>query len=78
MFLIISSLLKAHCELVFGCILLAGLRHFDVVEKIDSLDLDLNIATDTLSKKTNENSIKIIRLFSAMYVIIKFGTLSIL
>ncbi|KAK4260723.1 hypothetical protein QN277_003801 [Acacia crassicarpa] len=38
----------------------------DVMEDIDSINLDLNTAADTLSEKTNENSARIRRVFSAV------------
>lgn len=46
----------------------------DVMEDIDNLNGDLNTAADTLSDKTNENSVKIRRVFNAVYVIITFDT----
>ncbi|XP_052730805.1 uncharacterized protein LOC108322028 isoform X3 [Vigna angularis] len=45
----------------------------DVMEGIDKLNVDLNTAADTLSEKTNENSVKIRRVFNdvrlALYVV---------
>ena len=42
------------------------------MENIDSLNADLNTAADTLSEKTNENSVRIRRVFSTVYVIFSF------
>ncbi|XP_054808689.1 uncharacterized protein LOC129310803, partial [Prosopis cineraria] len=39
----------------------------NVMEDIDSLNTDLNTAADTLSEKTNENSVRIRRVFSAVH-----------
>ncbi|TKY68178.1 transmembrane protein [Spatholobus suberectus] len=36
----------------------------DVMDGIDKLNVDLNTAADTLSEKTNENSVKIRRVFN--------------
>lgn len=45
----------------------------DVMDGIDKLNVDLNSAADTLSEKTNENSVKIRRVFNdvrlALYVV---------
>ncbi|KAG2700786.1 hypothetical protein I3760_06G013700 [Carya illinoinensis] len=38
----------------------------DVMDDIDKLNLDLNTAADTLTDKTNENSVKIKRVFNAV------------
>ncbi|XP_028759508.1 uncharacterized protein LOC114718376 [Neltuma alba] len=38
----------------------------DVMDDIDSINADLNTAADTLSEKTNENSVRIRRVFSAV------------
>lgn len=43
----------------------------DVMDGIDKLNVDLNTAADTLSEKTDENSVKIRRVFNDVYVIIK-------
>lgn len=43
----------------------------DVLDDIDKLNVDLNTAADTLSEKTNENSIKIRRAFNVVYAIVK-------
>ena len=36
----------------------------DVMDGIDKLNVDLNTAANTLSEKTNENSVKIRRVFN--------------
>jgi len=41
------------------------------MDAIDKLNVDLNTAADTLSEKTNENSVKIRRVFNDVYVFIK-------
>ncbi|KAJ7954195.1 putative Transmembrane protein [Quillaja saponaria] len=38
----------------------------DVMDDIDKLNVDLNTAADTLNEKTNENSVKIKRVFNAV------------
>ena len=39
----------------------------DIMDDIDKLNVDLNTAADTLSEKTNENSVKFRRVFNAVY-----------
>ncbi|KAK7308258.1 hypothetical protein VNO77_41860 [Canavalia gladiata] len=38
----------------------------DIMDDIDNLNVDLNTAADTLSEKTNENSVKIRKVFNAV------------
>lgn len=38
----------------------------DIMDDIDNLNIDLNTAANTLSEKTNENSVKIKRVFNAV------------
>lgn len=45
----------------------------DVMDSIDKLDLDLNTAADTLTEKTSDNSDKVKKVFSIVYVFLKFG-----
>jgi hypothetical protein len=40
----------------------------DVMDDIDKLNMDLNTAADTLTEKTSENSVKIKKVFNAVYV----------
>jgi hypothetical protein len=40
----------------------------DVMDDIDKLNVDLNAAADTLTEKTSENSVKIKKVFNAVYV----------
>lgn len=40
----------------------------DVMDDIDKLNVDLNTAADTLKEKTSENSVKIKKVFSVVYV----------
>lgn len=40
----------------------------DIMDDIDNLNMDLNTAANTLSEKTDENSIKIKRVFNVVYV----------
>lgn len=40
----------------------------DVMDDIDKLNMDLNTAADTLTEKTNENYVKIKKVFNAVYV----------
>ena len=40
----------------------------DVMDDIDTLNVDLNTAADTLTEKTSENSVKIKKVFNAVYV----------
>jgi len=47
----------------------------DVMDGIDKLNVDLNSAADTLSEKTNENSVKIRRVFNDVYAIINLKAL---
>lgn len=44
----------------------------DVMDGIDKLNLDLNTAANTLTEKTSENSVKVKRVFSAVYVFLNF------
>lgn len=46
----------------------------DVMDDIDKLNMDLNTAADTLREKTSENSVKIKKVFNAVYV---YGSLFI-
>lgn len=46
----------------------------DVMDGIDKLNLDLNAAANTLTEKTSENSVKIKRVFGAVYVFLNFGS----
>lgn len=39
----------------------------DVMTNIDKLNVDLNTAADTLTEKTDENAVKIKRVFNAVY-----------
>lgn len=48
----------------------------DIMEDIDNLNVDLNTAADTLSNHTNENSVKIRKVFNAVYVFINFKLFS--
>ncbi|KAJ1382901.1 hypothetical protein SESBI_43810, partial [Sesbania bispinosa] len=47
----------------------------DIMDDIDKLNVDLNTAADTLSEKTNENSVKIKRVFNDVYAILKLRAL---
>lgn len=50
----------------------------DVMDDIDKLNVDLNAAADTLKEKTSENSVKIKKVFNAVYVYAKlFFVLSV-
>lgn len=40
----------------------------DVMDHIDKLNVDLNSAADVLSEKTTDNSVKIRKVFNAVYV----------
>lgn len=40
----------------------------DVMDDIDKLNVDLNTAADMLKEKTSENSVKIKKVFNAVYV----------
>jgi hypothetical protein len=42
----------------------------NVLDDIDKLNVDLNTAADTLSEKTDENSVKIRRVFNYVYAIV--------
>lgn len=42
----------------------------DIMDDIDNLNMDLNTAANTLSEKTDENSVKIKGVFNAVYVVI--------
>lgn len=44
----------------------------DIMKDIDNLNVELNTAADTLSEKTNENSIKIQKAFNVVYAITNF------
>lgn len=44
----------------------------DVMDGIDKLNLDLNTAANTLTEKTSENSVKVKRVFSAVYAFLNF------
>jgi hypothetical protein len=44
----------------------------DVMDDIDKLNVDLNAAADTLTEKTSENSVKIKKVFNAVYVYANF------
>jgi len=48
----------------------------DIMDDIDNLNVDLNTAADTLSNHTNENSVKIRKVFNAVYVFIDFTLFS--
>ena len=41
----------------------------DIMDSIDKLNMDLNSAADTLTEKTSENSDKVKKVFSIVYVI---------
>ena len=47
----------------------------DVMDGIDKLNVDLNSSADTLSEKTNENSVKIRRVFNDVYALINLKAL---
>ena len=44
----------------------------DVMDDIDKLNMDLNIAADTLTEKTSQNSAKIKKVINAVYVYASF------
>ncbi|RDY03934.1 hypothetical protein CR513_12411, partial [Mucuna pruriens] len=44
----------------------------DIMNDINNLNVELNTAADTLSQKTNENSVKIRKVFNAVYAFINF------
>lgn len=44
----------------------------NIMDAIDDLNLDLNTAANTLSEQTNENSVKIRKVFNAVYALINF------
>lgn len=43
----------------------------DVLDGIDKLNVELNTAADTISETTDENSVKIRRLFNYVYAVVK-------
>lgn len=48
----------------------------DVMDDIDKLNVELNTVAETLSEKTSENSIKIKKVFKAVYVLFKLRIVS--
>lgn len=50
----------------------------DIMDGIDNLNVDLNTAADTLSDHTNENSVKMRKVFNAVYAFIDLTLFSYL
>ncbi|XP_061339272.1 uncharacterized protein LOC133285961 isoform X2 [Gastrolobium bilobum] len=72
----LTLLLLFTCVAATGSILLSvGQDKFhemllpsDIMDDIDNLNMDLNTAADTLSEQTNENSVKIRKVFNAVHL----------
>ena len=47
----------------------------DIMDSIDKLNGDLNTAADTLKEKTSENSDKVKKVFSIVYVILNLAVI---